>query len=82
MRAADASGPVQMLIRTETANRILNAQPTEDDVPFVSASVAATDPILDAMALSKGRFAVETPGIITLYLPAWAEVSRVIEDCR
>lgn len=82
MRAADAPGPLQMRIRTETADRILNAEPTEDDLPFVSSSVSAADPILDAMALSKGRFAVETPGAITLYLPAWAEVTRVIEDCR
>ncbi len=40
------------------------------------------DPVLDAMALSKGRFAVEVAGEPPLYLPSHAEVSRVIEDCR
>ncbi|MGE5953581.1 MAG: hypothetical protein ACM308_08200 [Qipengyuania vulgaris] len=44
--------------------------------------MAPKSPLLDAMALTKGRFAVETPGLPTLYLPAWAEVTRVIEDCR
>jgi hypothetical protein len=34
------------------------------------------------MALSKGRFAVEVDGEAPLYLPSYAEVSRVIEDCR
>lgn len=82
MRAADASGPIQMRISTETADRTFNAQPTRGQLPYVSASLSARDPILDAMALTKGRFAVEMQGVQTLYLPAWAEVTRVIEDCR
>lgn len=82
MRAADAGAAVPMRIRTETADRTLTAQPTGGQLPYVAASVQARDPILDAMALTKGRFAVETQGSETLYLPAWAEVTRVIEDCR
>ncbi len=82
MRAAQASSPVQMRIRTETADRTVTAQPTGGQLPYVAASFGARDPIFDAMALSKGRFAIETPGAPTLYLPAWAEVTRVIEDCR
>ena len=39
-------------------------------------------PLLDAMALSKGKFAIGAQGMPPLYLPSWAEVSRVIEDCR
>ena len=38
--------------------------------------------LLDAMAFSSGRFAVDLPGRSVLYLPSWPEVSRVIEDCR
>lgn len=49
---------------------------------IVATRVDADDPILDAMAITKGRFAIETPGLPTLYIPAWVEVSRVIEDCR
>ncbi|MFN3468325.1 MAG: hypothetical protein ACK4Z7_01380 [Novosphingobium sp.] len=48
----------------------------------VQATLAVNDPLLDAMAFSRGRFAVETSGLPTVYLPAWAEVGRVIEDCR
>lgn len=42
----------------------------------------ARDPLLDAMAFSKGRFAIEATGLATLYVPSWTEVSRVVEDCR
>jgi hypothetical protein len=34
------------------------------------------------MAFSRGRFAIETAGLPTLYVPSWPEVSRVVEDCR
>ena len=38
--------------------------------------------LLDAMAFSRGRFAIDVNGLPSLYLPAWPEVGRVIEDCR
>jgi len=44
--------------------------------------LSARDPLLDAIAFSRGRFALEAAGLETLYLPAWPELSRVIEDCR
>ncbi|MEJ7932908.1 hypothetical protein WG907_01385 [Sphingobium sp. AN558] len=43
---------------------------------------AASDAMLDQIAYSRGRFMVEVAGLEPLYLPAWGEVSRVIEDCR
>ena len=43
---------------------------------------AASDTVLDQIAYSRGRFAVEAQGLETLILPAWAELGRVIEDCR
>ena len=43
---------------------------------------AASDTVLDQIAYSRGRFAVEAQGLDTLILPAWAEIGRVIEDCR
>ena len=77
---APAKPDLAMTIRTETAQvtlaaKRLGAQTTMTSVP-------AYDPLLDAMALSKGRFAVEVEGEAPLYLPSHAEVSRVIEDCR
>ncbi|WP_296715898.1 hypothetical protein [Erythrobacter sp.] len=71
------AGPIT--IRSETATRTQIASPSG---MVARTQVAPGDPLLDAMALSKGRFAIEAGGQPSLYLPAWAEVSRVIEDCR
>ena len=81
-RAGRVNGMVPMRILTETATRILTAQNTGGQLPMVATTLNANDRLLDAMALSKGRFAVEVPGLPTLYIPSWAEVTRVIEDCR
>ena len=48
----------------------------------VQAVRAASDVTLDQIAYSRGKFAVEVQGLAPLILPAWAEVARVIEDCR
>ena len=66
-------------IRTEHFDRALAADAMESSVATI---LAPTDPLLDAMAFSKGRFAVEVAGGPQLFLPAWPEVMRVIEDCR
>ena len=71
-----------MRILTETGERIMGARPIAAPTPMSASVVAASDPLLDAMAFSKGRFAVEVAGQDTLYLPSWIELSRVIEDCR
>ncbi|MBX7502454.1 hypothetical protein K3181_13485 [Qipengyuania sp. YG27] len=81
-RSGSGSAPAAMTIRTETVDRTLAAQATSTQLPSVRATLAASDPLLDAMAITRGRFAVETPGLSTLYLPPWAELTRVIEDCR
>ena len=41
----------------------------------------ANDPILDAIAFSRGRFIVSGGGA-TLAIPSWPEAARSIEDCR
>jgi|TARA_R100001126_G_scaffold33020_1_gene18565 hypothetical protein len=81
-RIGSAAAPATMTIRTETTDRTLAAAPAARELQSLTATLAANDPVLDAMAVTRGRFAVETPGLSTLYLPPWAEVSRVIEDCR
>ena len=82
VRGARANGAVPMRIRTETAERLITTNPSPDGRPMLIATLNARDPLLDAIALSRGRFSVETSGMETLYLPAWPEISRVIEDCR
>ena len=83
-RYADPRGAFDrfMTIRTETTTRSLRAPVDPEGQRMFAAVVPARDPLLDAMALTKGRFALELTGAPTLYLPAWAEVTRVIEDCR
>jgi hypothetical protein len=92
MQCWQASGQIRLLlrgsartaaaIRTETASRAVPMKDAGSEIPTALATLDARDPLLDAMALSKGRFAVEVEGQPPLYLPSHAEVSRVIEDCR
>ena len=82
IRPGAAEGEVPMTILTSTGNRTLSAQGVAGPPPVIALTLPARDSLLDAMAFSKGRFAVETAGLPTLYVPSWAEVSRVIEDCR
>ena len=48
----------------------------------VIATTTAYDPLLDAVAFSRGRFALSLPGFPTLLLPTGSEVDHVVEDCR
>ena len=81
-RAGEAVAALPMIIRAESMERGIDAVPSRSDPPSIVARVPARDPLLDAMAFSKGRFAVEVGGLETLYVPSWPEVTRVIEDCR
>lgn len=82
-RRSGTQTPQTLTIRAETMSRSLLAEPAQGfPGDFLGVSLRADDPLLDAMALSKGRFAVEVESLPPLYLPSYAEVSRVIEDCR
>lgn len=81
-RRGVAQGQVEMLVRTETQDRRLTAGPVSTARPLVVTELAASDPLLDAIAFSKGRFAVDVAGVEPIYVPAWPEITRVVEDCR
>lgn len=81
-RAGAAAGPVPLTITTTSTSRSFTASPKASTPPALELTLPARDAILDAMAFSRGRFMIEVPGLPALYLPAWAEVGRVIEDCR
>ncbi|MDC8754667.1 hypothetical protein OIK40_08445 [Erythrobacter sp. sf7] len=80
-RHDSAADNVPFTVRTETATRTFRAR-TSSQRTILVYGIDPRDPLLDAIALSKGRFAIEVEGLPTLYLPSWAEVTRVIEDCR
>jgi hypothetical protein len=44
-------------------------------------ALPATDPLLDQIAFTRGRFMLAA-GTLELILPAWPEIARVVEDCR
>jgi len=48
----------------------------------MTATRGASDPGLDAIAFSRGRFALMLAGQAAIVLPSWAEPVRVVEDCR
>jgi hypothetical protein len=68
-------------IRTATQLRNIPAQ-NNVELNALSISLPANDSIWDAIALSRGRFAVTAAGQSPIYAPSWPEVARVIEDCR
>ena len=80
--AKPASGAVPNLtIWTSSMSRSIPAS-FNPATGLATAEIAATDPILDAVAFSRGRFAINAAGVPSLVLPPWAEVTRVVEDCR
>lgn len=81
-RRGNASGTVPIRITTAATTRTLTGTGVGGPSPAIRISLPARDPLLDAMAFSRGRFALDTAGLQTLYVPSWPEVSRVIEDCR
>ena len=81
-RRGTASAAVPMALRSTARLRPLTSDPLLSSPDMVTAELGVRDPALDAAAFSRGRFALETAGLVTLYLPSWPELSRVIEDCR
>ncbi len=71
-----------MTVRTSSLTRTIAMAAGGDPPRGGAARLAATDPLLDAIGFSRGRFVVEQAGAPPLVLPAWAEVERVVEDCR
>ncbi|WP_294124237.1 hypothetical protein [Sphingomonas sp.] len=66
------AAPAALTIATDTMTR--NLPP--------SGRLLATDPLLDAIAFSRGRFIVSGGIGPTIAVPSWPEAARSIEDCR
>ena len=78
--ASVAPGSTISLSTTETQRSF--AARFDAQTSQIIAQIANNDAVLDAMAFSRGRFALSVPGSATLVVPAWPEVARSIEDCR
>jgi hypothetical protein len=79
-KPASAAAPF-LTVWTSAQTRALRAS-FNPATQRLSAELAAYDPLLDAIAFSRGRFGVSVAGQPALVVPAWAEPQRVIEDCR
>ncbi|WP_296679527.1 hypothetical protein [Novosphingobium sp.] len=78
--AGTSAVPVQ--ITTSSGSTPLLSDPALSPAGWIVSALPPRSPLLDAIAFSRGRFALETAGQPTLFLPSWPELSRVIEDCR
>lgn len=82
------SGTIPATITTTSTVRRLSAVPAPGTPAAQNAALPfeimldVADPLLDSIAFSRGRFMLEMAGAATLTLPVWAEIGRVIEDCR
>ena len=77
--ALAGAGRSPLTVRTTYGGRSIAAEPRPG---ALVATIAASDALLDQIAFSRGRFAVEAEGAGRLILPAWPETARVAEDCR
>jgi len=80
VRPASAAA-ASLNVWTSTMTRALPAR-FDSATMRLSADLTAFDPLLDAMAFSRGRFAVGVAGQPPLVVPPWADVARIVEDCR
>jgi hypothetical protein len=64
-----------LTLRTSYGDRSLAGGPAGAVLP-------ASDPLLDQIVFSRGRFAVEAEGQARLVLPTWPEPARALEECR
>lgn len=81
-RSGSAVGTPVLVIRTTFGAASWPATVVAGSQPGLGATRPASDPVFDQMAFSRGRFAIEGSGLPRIIAPAWAEVARVIEDCR
>lgn len=79
LAVASATSSTGLRVRTETRDVLLSPNLRQG---WLETRLAPRDAILDAMAFSRGRFALEVQGGRALYLPSYPELTRVLEDCR
>ena len=80
--ALTSAAPAATLsVWTTSMTRVLPAR-FEANAMRVAAQVSASDRLLDAIAFSRGRIAVDMPGSVAVVAPAAPEAARVIDDCR
>lgn len=80
LKAASSASP-SLWVWTSSIQMSLPAT-YDSSASRVSADLGAYDTLLDAIASSRGRIGFSSSGLEVLVVPPWADVARVIEDCR
>ena len=80
LKAAPSASP-SLWIWTSSEKMSLPAT-YDSSTSRVSVDLGAFDPLLDAVASSRGRIGFSSSGLEALVVPPWADIARVIEDCR
>lgn len=77
-----ANNGAQMTLRASSGLQSYSARNSGGALNYAAISLPVTDYMMDRIAFSRGRFAVETSGLQSLAIPIWPEFTRVVEDCR
>jgi hypothetical protein len=80
--AGTVSAATPLIVTTGSEIFPLMSDPPVPGATGITVTLPARAPVLDAMAFSRGRFVIEVARQMPGYLPAWPELSRVVEDCR
>ncbi len=72
----------QMTLRASSGMQSYPARNSGGPLDYAAIALPVTDYMMDRIAFSRGRFAVETTGLRSLAIPIWPEFTRVVEDCR
>ena len=83
-RTSAVAAPSLLLWTTDASRTV--AVRFEPNAMRLAVDLGARDPLLDALAFSRGRIAVSIGGAGlgggALIMPAWPEIARTVEDCR
>jgi hypothetical protein len=81
--ARAGTGPAgRLVVRSSSLMKEFAASPTGASSAYFASEILPNDPILDAMAFSRGRIAIEVSGQSPIAIPSWPEITRIVEDCR
>ncbi len=81
-RSGSVGDKATMVLRASAGLQSYPAGNSGGTPHYVAISISPRDMMMDRIAYSRGRFAVETSGLESLAIPVWPEFSRVVEDCR
>lgn len=72
----------QMTLRASSGLKAFPTRDTGGSLPYTAVALQPDEYMLDRIAFSRGRFAVQATGLTSLAIPIWPEFTRVVEDCR